>query len=488
MQVQSSSLPRQAGSDPQEVRHARGKRLPVYGRHSSGQARVRIGGQEIYLGKFGTAESRDAYQQVVATYVATGKVISPLRVEKAVESGGPTVNDVLLEYTTRELAQRSRDLQKRTKRALRPLRLLYGETPANAFGPRALATVREEFERTGKLCRKEVNSRVQMIKRAFKWAVSRELVHASVAHGLAALEGLRRGETEAHESREVGPVAWVHVEAVLPHVNRQVRAMILLQRHSGARPGEVCAMRSAEIDRSQTPWVYDLRSHKTSRFGKRRRIPLGPKARPVLAPFLLGRPPERELFSPAEAEAERAATRGRSRRTSVQPSQQERARLRRARPRRGLKACYNVPAYRHAIERGILAANALTKRDEIRAWLHTELPPKRHVKIDDAVDRLPVRISDRTRARLLRRACGRGADKELLERLDKALATMLKEPGPIPHWHPNQIRHSTATELERESGDIDAVRTLLGHSSLDVTRIYVERDFKRAAELAERLG
>ncbi|MEZ6050768.1 MAG: hypothetical protein R3C02_05145 [Planctomycetaceae bacterium] len=39
---------------------------PKYARHSSGQARVRISGRVIYLGPYGSPESREKYAREIA--------------------------------------------------------------------------------------------------------------------------------------------------------------------------------------------------------------------------------------------------------------------------------------------------------------------------------------------------------------------------------------------------------------------------------------
>jgi integrase len=58
---------------------------------------------------------------------------------------------------------------------------------------------------------------------------------------------------------------------------------------------------------------------------------------------------------------------------------------------------------------------------------------------------------------------------------------------PIPHWHPNQLRHNAATRLRREFG-LDVARAVLGHSSPVVTELYAELDGAKAAEAMERVG
>ena len=46
----------------------------------------------------------------------------------------------------------------------------------------------------------------------------------------------------------------------------------------------------------------------------------------------------------------------------------------------------------------------------------------------------------------------------------------------VPHWHPNQLRHTFATEVRRTHG-LEAAQAALGHSKADVTQVYAERDF-----------
>ena len=66
------------------------------------------------------------------------------------------------------------------------------------------------------------------------------MIPPSVHHGLKAVSGLRRGRADVRESEPVRPVPDAFVDAIRPHVSRQVWAMVELQRLSGMRPGEVC--------------------------------------------------------------------------------------------------------------------------------------------------------------------------------------------------------------------------------------------------------
>jgi integrase len=120
----------------------------------------------------------------------------------------------------------------------------------------------------------------------FKWAVSNEHLPPSDFHGLQAVDGLHAGRGNAREPIPVKPVSAEHVAAVLPLVSKPVRAMIEVQALCGARPGEVARMRGQDIDRSAPVWIYHPGRHKTQGIGKRRVIPLGPRAQEVLKPWL----------------------------------------------------------------------------------------------------------------------------------------------------------------------------------------------------------
>ena len=54
-------------------------------------------------------------------------------------------------------------------------------------------------------------------------------------------------------------------------------------------------------------------------------------------------------------------------------------------------------------------------------------------------------------------------------------------------WSPNQLRHTTATELRKQFG-IEGSQLVLGHAHADVTQIYAERDLQRAIAIANEVG
>ena len=52
------------------------------------------------------------------------------------------------------------------------------------------------------------------------------------------------------------------------------------------------------------------------------------------------------------------------------------------------------------------------------------------------------------------------------------------ERAAVPHWSPNQLRHTQATEINSTLG-LEAARILLGHESEETTKIYLDPDVQR---------
>jgi integrase len=234
---------------------------------------------------------------------------------------------------------------------LRPLRQLYGRTPAREFTPLKLKAVRQAMIDAG-LARGVINQRIGRIIHVFKWAVAHELIPPAVHHGLKAVAGLRRGRSDARETEPVKPVPDAFVDAIRPHVSRQVWAMIELQRLTGMRPGEVIIMRTCDLDTSGRVWVYTPAHSKMEHAGRPRRVYLGPRAQEILKPWLRTAL-EEFLFSPAEARNERYAALRAHRRSPVQPSQRDR---KQRKPRRVPGGHYTANTYLNAVKRACARA------------------------------------------------------------------------------------------------------------------------------------
>lgn len=411
-------------------------RTPAYRRHKpSGQAVVTLNGRDHYLGPYGTKTSHNEYDRLIAEWLAGGRRL-----------GGQGTCDLAVVELINDYRKHAEtyyrrpdgspgDEVKSIRLAMLALRRLYGRTPAAEFGPRALKAVREAMIRDG-WCRGYVNQQVGRVKRMFKWAVENEVVPPSLYHALEAVAGLKKDRTPARETDRVLPVPQEHVDAVVAHVSPQVAAMIRLQLLTGMRPGEVCAMRSSDVDTTGRLWLYCPAHHKTQHHGHVRVVFLGPQAQVVLGPFL--KPDLRAyIFSPAEAEARRRADLSRTRTTPMSCGNRPGSNRKR-RPKRRPTDCYDVATYRRAIARACDRA----------------FPP-------------PADLTN-----------GMPEDKA-----KRKLASWRAE----HRWNPNQLRHNAGTNLRRDYG-LEAAQVILGHKTLSVTQIYAEKNVEAAKRIMAEVG
>ena len=279
------------------------------------RAFVELSGRRIYLGEYGSEESRREYHRVLAEWAANRRQV-------VVEPEETTIVELAARFMrhAREYYRKPDGTATTTlhhfNAALRPLRKLYGRTLESKFGPRALKAVRQSMIKAGN-CRNTINKRVSAVKQIFKWGVAEELVPPAVHQALLAVSGLRRGRSEARETDPVKPVLEVQVDAVKPFLSRQVWALIQLQLLTAARSGELVVMRSVDIDTSGKIWIYRPSDHKTQHHGHGREIYMGPEAQKILRPFMEERPLGGYLFSPVDAVRERLEVRHELRKTPL---------------------------------------------------------------------------------------------------------------------------------------------------------------------------
>ena len=57
----------------------------------------------------------------------------------------------------------------------------------------------------------------------------------------------------------------------------------------------------------------------------------------------------------------------------------------------------------------------------------------------------------------------------------------------MPRWTPNQLRHNAGTRF-REARGLEVSRVLLGHSKVETTQVYAERDADAARRAIIDLG
>lgn len=299
----------------------------------SGSAVVTVRGRDIYCGKWGTPEAEAHYRRVIADLVASGPEV--VRHHGLPRAGGkrrefipPTaraisVSELLLAYI--EFAEgyyrppsRETEIIKVSCRAVREL---FGDTSAAEFGPRQLKAVRQWWIDQG-LARKYITAKCSRIVRIWQWGAEEELIPAAAWHALKCVQGLRAGRSDAKETPPKESVPEADFWSVVPRLSAPVRAIFELLWWTGARSGEICALRTCDIVRDCEPWQYSPARHKNAHRGHRRVIFFGPRARAVLKPFLDEENPEKFLFSPADAahahrEAAKVPTRSEERRAQA---------------------------------------------------------------------------------------------------------------------------------------------------------------------------
>jgi integrase len=414
--------------------------IPKLGKHTTGQAIVKIDGRVVYLGVHGTAAADAAYQALVGEWLLrkAGKTAEVSKPEVGTVSpvgSSITITELCVEYVRYAEGYYQCDGKPSRhfgaiKSAIRRLRARFTNLPASSFGPRALKDLRESMIREG-LDRKTINGYVSIITLAFRWATAEERIAPGVFEALKALAPLKRGRSDAKEGERVRPVADAVVEETKKYLPRTIADMIDVQRLTGMRPGELVQLATGAIDTSGQVWVYRPARHKTMHLDKDREVYIGPKAQEILRRHLRAEL-DVPLFSPAKTVEEVHAAKRAARTTKVTKAQKRRDANRRALARfrrRPAKDHYTPTSYARAVARAVKVA----------------FRPERMTDAEFKVWKCPY------------------------------------------HWHPHQLRHNRATELRKAFG-LEAARVTLGHADLATSLIYAEKDRGVGLKIAAEVG
>jgi integrase len=423
------------------------------------RAYVLLNGSRIFLGRYGSCESRRRYAGAISEWKAEGG-------RRFRTTAVTTITELLVAFMSHALLYYRRHDGTLTsepdnyRQALRPLRELYGFTPAGEFGPKRLRAVRQKMIDAG-WTRRNINKQVSRIRAVFRWAVSQELLSSEIHHALTTLAPLKAGRTEAAESDPVRPVDEKVIEATLPHLSDQVQAMVQLQLVTGMRPGELITMRPRDIDRTTQPWQYRPPQHKTLHHGHERVIFLGRKAQAIITPYLL-RPDDKTLFSPAEAEKQRLEAAHQRRIESGTP-----------------RSCGNVPGSNRTQS---------PKRRPGEAWERTSYA-RCIARACDLAYPLPA---EWRRQRVPARGHKRNATRwetnaEIRNRLGPRAWAQRQKWQKQHCWNPHQLRHSAATRLRSAYG-LEAAQVILGHATLAATQVYAEKSVELARKIVTDAG
>jgi len=243
-------------------------------------AYTRIDGKKIYLGPYGSAESRAKYNRILSRGqqdAAQPPVITE-----------PTVNMLLVQFL--EWGKRHyRDSSEFANYlgVARILRQEFGDTLARDFGPKALKRAREIMIQRGWV-RKSINKQTVRTRAIFAWAVGEELIPPMNLAALQAVRGLRAGTSDAKEKAPINAVSDGDIDTTLPQLSELVGDIVRIHRLTGCRPSELLSMRPRLIRRDGEIWFYTPAHHKTEWLDKSRTIAIGPQAQAILQKYLFG--------------------------------------------------------------------------------------------------------------------------------------------------------------------------------------------------------
>lgn len=426
--------------------------LPVMRRHKpTNTARINVGGKVHSLGRWGSHETQDRYDTLVAAFIASGRKTldaglavlgRPAAPQTAPEpqpvptasADRPAPHDATGGLTVGELArlwlhdiETTRANHKKTSlwhgaiaasRAIRP----FAAMPAAAFGSRALVEVQHSLVNVGtlagdakdgkRLSRRYINDVVGRVRQMFHWGVLQELVPDDRVKALEIVPPLAKGQTLARETRKRKPVKPSIVLATLPYMTKEVADAIWFMRLTGCRPSEAARMKLCRIrDRHKPVWRYVPKRHKTAHKKKQRHIAIGPQAQVIVLAHSAARSDRDFVFTPQR---------------SVRPKK----------PKDGV-----IP---------------------IEPW-----KPAPHARKSFTKDGIMQAV---------RRAIAK-ANKE---------RTAKGEP-PLPHWTPYQLRYTRLREIRRAGGR-EAAQAVAGHSEATMTDHYAPANWGKAARAALRNG
>lgn len=413
-----------------------GNRVPQARLHRpSGQARVRIDGRDIYLGKFGSADARKRYAEVLADFTArraAGASMSP--------AAPVTVSVAVFRFWQwADVHYRHPDgtptrAADGFKESLRPLRQMFGELPLAELGPSKVYEYQASLAARG-LARTTVNARVQKVRRFVRWCIGRELAPATLAPALASVEPVRAGKG-AREAPRRRPVEWERVEKTLPHLPPMLQALVLTLWYSGARVGEIVTLTTGCIDRGGEIWRADLDRHKTVGHGHDHLLLFGPEAQKALEPWLRPEAPEAPIFAPRRVNPRTAKWHGK-----LEPGEH-----------------YARPSLPQAIRRACVAAFPHPHVAEI-------LVRRKALKARAEKQALDAELAEWKRA-----------NREKLDAWERA-----------HRWQLAQLRHARATTLREQFG-LDVAQTVLGHSRPSTTTIYSRTALAHAEAALKLVG
>jgi integrase len=256
-------------------------RVPKLCQHASGQSVVRILGKDYYCGKHGEPATVRKYELLIAEFISNKHSFGKNKRKN-------TIGSICLSYIEfSESHYKSKSEINNIKLVITCLVSLYEFKNADDFGPTEFKTLRSQFSKEGKSrSRQFVNKCMRLIVRMLSWATGEEMIDSKVIAAVREVASLKKGKTSAPESKKVHAVTREDIDLALPEMFKIIADMVKLQLLLGCRPGELCAMTGAMVDKSKPIWEIDFEHHKNEHRDQTRVVYVGPKAQAILQRYL----------------------------------------------------------------------------------------------------------------------------------------------------------------------------------------------------------
>ncbi len=412
------------------------KREPSYCRHkATNQAYINLGGKVHYLGEYGTEKSKERYNALKSEWLVN-RHDSRFQPTATLDSG-PTVADVCNAFLDHAEGyyQNSGELYQ-YQLAIRPLAELYSFLPAVKFGVVEFQAVRNQWlsnpinnKAKGGGKKKDTEGEDQLPPKQR----SRQYINKSMKRILRLFK-------------------WAAGQGMVPvTVHQTLKCVDPLKRgRTQAREAEPVSVVDPKLVtatlRHLTPVLRDM----------------------VQFQLLVGcRPGELVKITPAMVDRSSKVWR-------ITLSDHKTA-------YRGLsRTLYVGPQAQQILKPYLL-------RDENAACFSPQESEKQRLALKHEARKTPLNSGNRPGTNKLARKPRRAPGTSFTTgSYSKSILYACKR-GQLEVWSPNQLRHNAATKIRKRFG-IEAASVILGHSGLEVTQIYAEKDEEKAIEIAMLVG
>jgi integrase len=450
----------------------RSRRTPFLRRHKpSSLGVVTLNGKDHYLGHWPADQKnppeavRVAYDRLIAEWLAGGRRLQPVAVQ---QPEGISVNELLLafwghaeQHYRHEDGTPTNELNN-LRASLRPLRELYGMLPAAEFSPLKLKAVRQKMIDSRRYL---VRFKVQVEeedKAPERWVWERGFRRTAAgcealwrkkwhpAELLASERAMSRGVINQRIGHILRVFRWGVAEELVPETIHRALAAVpgLQQGRTEAHEGEGVEPVDVEVVEKTLP-----------------KMPV-PVAAMVRLQLLTG-------MRVGEVMVIRAIDLSMNGPTWTYRPASHKSKY------RGMDRLIFLGPQAQEVIKPFLTTNLEAYLFSPRAYVEAL---RRRRAEQRKTKRTPSELKRRRKAKPRRVP----ADRYCRRSYRVAIVRACRKAG-VPAWSPLQLRHTAATAIRARYG-LEAAKAILGHSRVETSQIYAERDMGRAAKIMAEIG